>query len=458
MRHGPIAALVAATFASRRPHGVCRAWQIKSAAVLLILSATLLSSTQRSAAREFDQVIVFGDSNVDSGYYKLLNNPGGGTTYNSLWASAVAAGAGAPTTNPGPVNSQILAGFFGLSANPANTHGGTNYATSGAKNVSANNSQTGGFTAAIPTVMQIANYLTANNGKANPRALYFVHSGDNDVKYAAGETGKGPFPPNPDSYTTQAADELASAVQTLYKTGAQHIMVSGLEYDFPENDATLKALKLLYTHTLWNQLTSLGVPFIQADVNSVRVAIAANPSLYGFTTISDTGTGPSCTQPSGVTTAWALLCSSNTSAPSTWAAPAESTHLFADDQHLGTAGQRLMAEYLYRLVASLRADPTSGAAPLAVIFRATDLSPPLTYTINFGDGTAGALRLTSDNCFGRPPVDRRGYQRCSGFASHTYASNGSYTATLLNAANSTVGIAQITVRGGWELSRDSTHE
>jgi outer membrane lipase/esterase len=350
MRYGVITALVAATFVPRRPHGACRAWQIKGAAVLLILGAALLSSTQQSAAHVFDQVIVFGDSNVDSGYYKLLSNPGGGATYDSLWASAVAAGAGAPTTNPRPVNSQILARFFGLSANPANTDGGTNYATSGAKNVTFNNSQTGGFTAAIPTVLQIANYLTANSGKANPGALYFIHSGDNDAKYAAGETGKGPYPPDPDSYMTLVASQLASAIQVLYDAGARHIMVSGLEYDFPKNDPTLMALKLLYTHTLWNQLTSLGVPFIEADVNSVRVAIAANPSLYGFTTISNTGSGPSCTQPSGVTTAWALLCSSNTSAPSTWAPSTENTHLFADDEHLGTAGQRLMAEYLHHLI------------------------------------------------------------------------------------------------------------
>lgn len=425
---------------------------IKGAAVLLILGAALLSSTQRSAAHVFDQVIVFGDSNVDSGYYKLLSNPGGGATYNSLWASAVAAGAGAPTTNPGAVNSQILAGFFGLSANPANTPGGTNYATSGAKNVTANNSQTGGFTAAIPTVTQISNYLTANSGKANPRALYFIHSGDNDAKYAAGETGNGPYPPDPDSYMTLAADELAAAIQTLYNAGAQHIVVSGLEYDFPKNEATLMALRFLYTRTLWNQITSLGVPFTEADVNSVRVAIAANPSHYGFTTISNTGSGPSCTQPSGVKTAWALLCSSNPSAPSTWAAPAENTHLFADDEHLGTAGQRLMAEYLYHLIALLHAAPTSGTAPLAVTFRGSDLSPPLTYTMNFGDGTTGALSLTPGTCFDAPPVDGRGYQRCSGSASHTYASNGSYTATLLNAANSTVGIVRITVDGEANLS------
>jgi hypothetical protein len=153
-----------------------------------------------------------------------------------------------------------------------------------------------------------------------------------------------------------------------------------------------------------------------------------------------------------------LLCSSNTSAPSTWAAPAENTHLFADDQHLGTAGQQLMAEYLYHLIALLRAAPTSGTAPLVVTFRARDLSPPLTYTMNFGDGTTGALSLTPGSCFDAPPVDGSGYQRCSGSASHIYASNGSYTATLMDAANSTVGIVRITVSGGRQLSSAVTHE
>ncbi|HEY2531866.1 MAG TPA: hypothetical protein VGJ20_28725, partial [Xanthobacteraceae bacterium] len=60
MRYGLITALVAATLVPRRPHGACRAWQIKGAAVLLILGAALLSSTQQSAAHVFDQVIVFG--------------------------------------------------------------------------------------------------------------------------------------------------------------------------------------------------------------------------------------------------------------------------------------------------------------------------------------------------------------------------------------------------------------
>ena len=190
---GRLVELSAATPLPTRSRRMCRVCKIRGAAVLLIVGATLLSFTQRSVAQSFNQVIVFGDSNVNSGYYKALSNPGGNSTYNSLWPTAVAAGAGAPTTNPGLVNSQMLANFLGLTANPANTPGGTNCATSGAKNVTVNNSQTGGFTAAIPTVARIQNYLAAQGGtQANSQALYFIHSGDNDhAKYAAGKSGAG---------------------------------------------------------------------------------------------------------------------------------------------------------------------------------------------------------------------------------------------------------------------------
>ena len=326
---------------------------IRRAVFVLAVAAALTSVAQRSVAAPFNQVIVFGDSNVDSGYYKALSNPGGNATYNSLWPSAVAHGAGAPTTNPGPVNSQVLAAFFGLTAYPANISGGTNYATSGTKNVTINNTQTGGFTAAIPTVTQISNYLTANSNSANGQALYLIHSGDNDAKYAAGETGTGPYPSNPTAYMTQAADQLATAVQSLYGAGARHILVTGLEYSFGDT-TTLKTLKSVYTQELWNQLATLGVPFIRGDVNSVRLAITANPSRYGFTTVSNSN--PACTQPTGVPNAWALLCSSDPAAPSTLISPtAPQTNLFADDQHLGTAGQQLMGNYLARLAVALTA-------------------------------------------------------------------------------------------------------
>jgi phospholipase/lecithinase/hemolysin len=315
----------------------------------LITAAVLVCFAEQSYAQTFNQVIVFGDSNVDSGFFKLLSNPSGNVTYNSLWPSAVAAGAGAPTTNPAPVKSQVLAALFGLTANPANTPGGTNYATSGAKNVTINNAQTGGFTAAIPTVTQISNYLNANSGKANSQALYLIYSGSNDVSYATGGTGNGPFPANPQAYVTQAANQLATAVASLNAAGAKIIVVANLDYSF--GVANVMQLRLLYTQTLWNQLTTLGVPFLKGDANAARLAIAANPAKYGFTFVDNAAGHVACTEPNGVTTAWALLCSSNPAAPSTLTSPnAAQTDLFADDQHYATAGQSLLGNYFYRLI------------------------------------------------------------------------------------------------------------
>ena len=117
----------------------------------------------------FNQFFGFGDSSIDSGFYRALSSPGGGANFNALWLSAVAHGAGKPTTSPGLMNSEALAALFGLTAIPANQPGGTNYATSGAKNETVNSDATGGFRAATPTVTQIANYLAANGGPADSR-------------------------------------------------------------------------------------------------------------------------------------------------------------------------------------------------------------------------------------------------------------------------------------------------
>jgi outer membrane lipase/esterase len=320
--------------------------------ITLVAGAACLLSAPFAHGQSFNQVNVFGDSTVDSGYYKILSNPGGSATYNSYWTAAVAAGAGAPTTNPGPMNSQILASYFGLSALPAD-QGGTDYATSGAKNVTVNDAQTGGFAAAIPTTTQISNYLAANDGRANPNALYLISSGGNDVSYALGQTGLGPFPANPSAYVISAASDLASSIASLQAAGARYIIVPDLPYSFPTgaSNANERQIRLLYVQTLWSSLSADGVQFIPADLNAFRLAVASNPAEFGFISISNAVGHTACTDPAGVTTAWALLCSANPSAPSHLVAPnAEQTYLFADDQHYTTAGQKIEADYYYSLL------------------------------------------------------------------------------------------------------------
>ena len=317
-------------------------------------AALLLFAASPVAAQSFNQAIVFGDSNVDGGNYRTLANPRANATYNALWAGAVANGAGPPTSSPGPMNSQLLASYFGLLAQPSN-QGGTNYATSGSKDVTVNNAATGGFGAAIPTVRQISNYLGANGGQANSNALYLINSGSNDVSYALGASGAGPFPANPTQYLTDSANGLAAAVANLRNAGARYFIVAGEAYSFPIGGGAATAasrnLKLQMTQITWSTLSAAGINFIPADTNAFRLAIAANPAAFGFQFIDTAPGHTACTQPAGVTTAWALLCSSNPNAPSHLATPnADQTRLFADDQHFATAGQKIEADYFYSLV------------------------------------------------------------------------------------------------------------
>ena len=96
--------------------------------------------------------------------------------------------------------------------------------------------------------------------------------------------------------------------------------------------------------------------------------------------------------------------------------------------------------------APLTATPTSGPAPLAVTFTASGLALPMTYTVNFGDGTTGAL--TQNRCIGVTAiVGGQGGIQCSGSASHAYTAAGGYIATLLNALGLTVDSVAITVTG-----------
>ncbi len=108
-----------------------------------------------------------------------------------------------------------------------------------------------------------------------------------------------------------------------------------------------------------------------------------------------------------------------------------------DNSHTGAAWVFVSPSHIAGL---LTATPTSGQAPLAVTFRASDLALPMTYTVNFGDGTIGPL--TQGSCFG----SESGF-RCSGSASHSYGTAGSYTAALLNASGLTLSTVTISANG-----------
>jgi outer membrane lipase/esterase len=368
-------------------------------ATVTFVSVAMMSAPammSQASAQSFTQTLVFGDSSVDSGFYKVLGNPNGPATnkFNIAFAAAIAAGGtGAPTNSPGLMNSQVLAAYFGLTADPANQPGGTNFATSGARNVLVNTGGNGGFPAAIPTVQQIDNYLASVGGHANGNGLYMVSSGGNDMNFAFSSGG----PADKTLYLQNAADGLSNAIAKLHAAGARTIVVPGLNYSF--GNAEQQAAELGYTKALWSGLAQRGVNFVPGDFNAVRVAIAANPSAFGFQFVGTSAAQTACTQPTvdGVllSTAYALLCISNPNPANPDAQShlktldAAQTHLFADDQHLTTAGQKIQADYFYSLL----------VAPSQISFLAENAVQARTGTVAGIQDQIGIARLRQTDGF-----------------------------------------------------------
>jgi phospholipase/lecithinase/hemolysin len=248
---------------------------------------------------------------------------------------------------------EVLADVLGLAAVPQN-QGGTNYGTGGARNYYYNTTASGGFPKAVPTEMQITNYLASHTPR--PTALYLISPGDNDVAYALTHTG-GYVPP--EVYITRQAGSLANKIKALTGsggTGAKYIIVAGLPESFG-TPAAKQQYRHLYNQTLKQKLNALGVPYLWGDVDALRNLIESfqsqSQSPFGITHY--TTTSPACTKPPPnqmnpqltIKTDWAYVCSPSMHVPSnpTDAAASE----FADDNHWATGGQSVLGIYYYCL-------------------------------------------------------------------------------------------------------------
>jgi phospholipase/lecithinase/hemolysin len=77
----------------------------------------------------------------------------------------------------------------------------------------------------------MTNYLSrpAGGGMANPQALYVISSGGNDVTFAIDNFST---LSSRETYLSMQAQALANAVRNLQVTGAQHILVNGLAWQW----------------------------------------------------------------------------------------------------------------------------------------------------------------------------------------------------------------------------------
>ena len=279
-----------------------------------------LSAASGPATAQFNQFYFFGDSLSDAGSFKPVLPPGTGKF----------------TTNPGPIWAEVLAQRYGSTATPAN-QGGNDFAEGGARVT-----QLPGVPASPPTgtatpvAVQVQHFLA--RGAVDPKALYSVWAGSNDLFFQLGLAQAGPITPaDVQANLATAAVQVVQQVGILNAAGARHIIV----FNLPDVGSTpfgrssgqgpqITALSAFFNSTLSSGLDALHVDVIRLNVFSLLNEVVADPATYGFTNASS----PACTVPS-------LLCTSSTLVTPN----AAQTYVFADGVHPTTAGHQVIADY-----------------------------------------------------------------------------------------------------------------
>ena len=368
-----------------------------------------ISGFSGAASNTFTQFIAFGDSTIDSGAFQYLST--GNANKDARIQNALANGGTATPVGVGSMNSQILAGDFGLTASTAYAPGGggTNYAISGALDAATdengNTSNLNPGAGLLSTVDQISSYLSStinpNNqnagAHADPNALYLISSGANDVSYASANfSDQG----SQQQYLSDQAANLTAAIEQLVAAGAQYIIVDNIEAN--------NNLAKYYSTELFGDLDTAGVPYVQGDIHAMLQDIKADPTAFGFAAdaiapgIPGTATESALIEPDTVDnlSGWGQW-GANTTTQETGGVPlneqyaylrspdAEQTSLFSDDQHLSAAGQQIEADYVYSLLVANKviSQDAIDLTDISYSFGTTKA----TYS---GDTTGGTLSVT----------------------------------------------------------------
>ncbi len=333
-----------------------RAWSLSNTwgcIPVALFALTGFGVPEAANAGGLNQFIGFGDSTMDSGYFRYQSTggspgaggPGSAAALDAAIARTVAAGGTGAFVGPGVVDTIQLAARFGLLALPSTIPGGagTNYANGSAQTVSttAGNGYANGLYNNVPIVSQISNYLAATHNVANPNALYMISFGGNDLTWLR-TLGTSL---SPQVYIQSLATALTAGVANLQAAGARTIMVLNV-YSYARvvgpggivapADAIDVNEAATYSADVWSGLRAAGVNFIPADVEGVLKYVSQNPTRFGFSVATEFTSSPACGNTSS------LVCG-----PSQLVAPnAEQTYLWSDPHHLTTAGQTIEADYI----------------------------------------------------------------------------------------------------------------
>lgn len=243
----------------------------------------------------YSDMVVFGDSLSDPGNVFVLTGQVSVRPYaeGNVPSAPYPIGQGKTFSN-GPNWSQLVAKTLGLNAGtgPAlRNQTFTNYAFGGARASSA----AGG---PFDMTAQVAQYL-ADNGAADPDALYTVWFGGNDVRDALFAFFAG-GPPAAEAVIFNAVSNYATNMGILIAAGARDFVVPNVPNIGvvpsvtafgPQASGLATLLSLGFNQGLSDVLDSLdgvpGVNITRVDMFTLITGMVGNPGAYGFVNAED---------------------------------------------------------------------------------------------------------------------------------------------------------------------------
>jgi phospholipase/lecithinase/hemolysin len=179
----------------------------------------------------------------------------------------------------GPIWVDHVAGYLRLPMKPYLAWG-TNFAFGGAEMLTDVTTAEG----TIPSVPhQVALYLTATGGVADPNALYVIQGGGNDILAATAGS--------PQQLGFEIGTTTAGIEQALRQAGAKHFLIPNL-FDLgmmPAGKANLlfATRASAATNSTLNSLLKLeasqpGIDILRIDIAHLLNAVKTDPTHYGF--------------------------------------------------------------------------------------------------------------------------------------------------------------------------------
>ncbi|MBU4627787.1 MULTISPECIES: esterase EstP [unclassified Pseudomonas] len=304
-----------------------------------------------AAPSPYSTMVVFGDSLADAGQF-----PDGVSGATLRFTNRTG-----PTFQGdyGLVSSTQLGSKLGVAPNDLNAStspvraaqglpDGNNWAVGGYRTDNILDSITSVSDTAIPpgnagagTVLRSRQgYLPANGGRADPNALYFLSGGGNDfLQQRVLSPGQ----------AVAAGGRLADSAQALQQAGARYIMVWMLPdlgltpaINGTPQQAGTSALSTIFNQALVQRLSQIDAQIIPLNIPLLLQETFADPGRFGLATGQNlTGTcftGNSCT--------------ANPTYGIGGTQPDPTKLIYNDSVHPTVAGQRLIADYAYSLLAA----------------------------------------------------------------------------------------------------------